>query len=104
MQQKYYLEQAIPNEAHEQPVAANLVGAAGVLGSEHRGEVEHGHVRVSVVVNCKVQVWHLVVCGVVSCLPCVRLQSLSVYIVWVQQLLCVHQILGNDEKLLIQAC
>lgn len=88
-----HLQQAVPHKPHKQLVSPHLMCSTRVLCREHGREVEHGNVRMAVVVHCKVQVRHLVVGGVVGGLPGIGLKGLAVHVVGVQQLLGVHQVL-----------
>ena len=59
----------------QQTMAVSLHHPGRVVRRVHRGEVEHGHVRLAIVVHGEVQVWQLALGGEVGRFPCVLEQS-----------------------------
>lgn len=49
------LEEAVPDQRHEELVAVLLTHQRRILGRVHAREVKHGHVGLPVVVDGKVQ-------------------------------------------------
>ena len=89
-----HLHQAVPDQAHEQLLAAALPHQRGVLCAVHAGEVEHGHVRLAVVVHGEVQAGQPVARGESRRLAGVRLQCILVHVPAGQQELRVRVVLG----------
>lgn len=80
-------------------MAMLLPDQGSVLRGIHAGEVKQGYIWMSIVVQCIVQRWKLVVGAKVSCLTCVGQQSFLVDIISTQQSLCLYVVLYLDESL-----
>lgn len=96
-----HLQKAISNQSYQQLVSVLLPYECSVFRRIHAGEVEHGYVRLSVVVHGVVQRWQLVVGAEVSRLPGVGEQSLLIDVVTVQESFCLNVILigeGGSQK------
>jgi hypothetical protein len=77
------LKQTVAYKPEKDSMPSHLLGATSILGGKHGGKVKHGDVRVTVMVNSEVQVWHLVAGGEIGGFSGVVLQSLTVNVVWV---------------------
>jgi len=78
--------------------AVTLAHHGGVLGRVHAGEVEHGHVRLPIVVHGEVQRGQLVVGAEVGGLAGVAQQGFLVDVVAAQQILRIHVILFTQQR------
>lgn len=94
-----HLEQAVPDQRHEQLVAVLLAHQRRVLRGVHAREVEHRHVRLPVVVDGKVQRGQLLVSGEICCFPGVVQQSLLVHVLPGEQDLSVGVVLPKAAEL-----
>ena len=92
-----HLHQAVPDQAHEQLLAAALPHQRGVLGAVHAGEVEHGHVAPPRRVGGELQFGQLAVGGEVGRLVGVAPQGVMVHVLPGQQLLSVAVVLGGGR-------
>lgn len=63
-----HLQKAVSNQSYEQLVAIALAHQRGIFRGIHAREVKHGHVRLPIMINGKVQLGQLVIGGEVSCL------------------------------------
>lgn len=58
-----HLQQTVSNQCHQKLVAIALPHNGSVLWGVHAGEIKHGYIWLSIVVDGKVQCGQLVVCG-----------------------------------------
>lgn len=91
-----HLQQAVSHKCNQKLVAIALAHHGGILWGIHAGEVEHGYVRLPIVVDGKVQCGQLVVGGEIRSLTGVRQQGSLVYISPGQQQLCVCIVLQEQ--------
>lgn len=75
-----HLQQAVAHKRHQELVTVPLAHHGGVLRGVHAGEVEHGYVGLTVVVDGKVQCGQLVVGGEICSLAGIREQGSLVHI------------------------
>lgn len=93
-----HLQQAVADQRHQEVVALALAHHGGVFGSVHTGEVEHGHIRLPVVVDGKVQRGQLVVGREISSLTGIRQQCSLVHVSSGQQQLSVCVVLPDKRR------
>lgn len=86
-------QQAVAYQAHEHLMAVPLQHPGGILGCEHGREIEHGHVRLSVVIDGEIHVRQLVIGWKIGRLPGVIHQCLFIDVFNRQQLESVRIIL-----------
>lgn len=91
-----HLQEAVPHQSHQQLVPVVLPHQGRILGGIHAREVEHGHVRLPVVVDGEVQRRQLLLGGEVGCLPGVAQQGLLVHILPGEQELRVSVVLSPE--------
>lgn len=93
-----HLQQAVTDQRHQEVVAPALAHHGGVFRSVHTGEVEHGHIRLPVVVDGKVQRGQLVVGGEIGSLTGIRQQCGLVHVSPGQQQLGVCIVLPDKRR------
>lgn len=76
-----HLQKAVSNQSHQELVSVLLPYECGIFRRIHAGEVEHGHVGLSIMVHGVIQRRKLVVGAEVSRLPGVGEQSLLIDVV-----------------------
>lgn len=92
-----HLQQAVANQRHQEVVALALAHHGGVFRSVHTGEVKHGHIRLPIVVDGKVQRGQLVVGGEIGSLTGIRQQCSLVHVSPGQQQLSVCIVLPEKK-------
>lgn len=70
----------------------------GVLGGVHTSEVKHGHIRLPIMIDGKIQRWQLLLGGEVCCLPGIVQQSLLIHILPGKQELCISIVLSPERE------
>lgn len=88
-----YLKQTISHQCNQQLVSMFLPDQGGVFWGVHAGEVKHGYIRLSVVVDGVVQGWQLVVCAKISRFTSIWEQSFLIDVVRTQKPFSFHVIL-----------
>ena len=88
-----YLQQTVSNKSHQQPVTIFLHNTRGVLSHKHRCEVEHGHIRLPVMIDSILKEGELLIGGEICCFKSVGHERLLVYVVTIQQCNCICMIL-----------
>lgn len=78
-----------------------LADHGGVLRRVHAGEVEHGNVRLTIVIHGEVQRRQLVIGGEVGSLAGVRLQCILVYVPPREKQLSVCKVLMQEEEIFV---
>ena len=89
-----HLQQAVPHQREQQGSVVSPAHHGRRLRGVHAGEVEHGHVRLAVVVHGEVQAGQPVARGESRRLAGVRLQCILVHVPAGQQELRVRVVLG----------
>lgn len=97
-----HLQQAVADQRHQEVVAVALAHHGSVFRSVHTGEVEHGHVRLPVVVDGKVQRGQLVVGGEISSLTGIRQKCGLVHVSPGQQQLSVCVVLPDKRRYVME--
>ena len=91
-----YLKQTVPHKRDHQLMSVLLPDQGSILWCIHAGEIKHGHIWLSVVVDGIVQGRELVVCAKISCLTGVGEQRFLVDIVSTQQAICFYVVLNGN--------